>query len=155
MDRSTSSQVFAADGSRLGYIQRRTLFDTRLDRRIPQGAPAGDGRDRGRAPSTSTAGIDINAIARAAIENLEAGKVVQGGSTITQQLVRNLYQRPGARPSAQDQEATLAEELEDAHLRADPRAVPQHRPRTDDQGRTSVGAESASQTYFNASWFRS
>ena len=33
----------------------------------------------------------FSAIARAAVENFEAGEVKQGGSTITQQLVRNLY----------------------------------------------------------------
>ena len=36
-------------------------------------------------------GVDSEGIARAAWKDLSAGKVVQGGSTITQQLVRNLY----------------------------------------------------------------
>ncbi|HEY9715097.1 MAG TPA: PBP1A family penicillin-binding protein [Chroococcales cyanobacterium] len=36
-------------------------------------------------------GIDIIGICRASIRNHQAGKVVEGGSTITQQLVRNLY----------------------------------------------------------------
>jgi penicillin-binding protein 1B len=36
-------------------------------------------------------GIDLSGIARAAWSNLRAGHVVQGGSTLTQQLVKNFY----------------------------------------------------------------
>jgi penicillin-binding protein 1C len=39
-------------------------------------------------------GVDPRAIARAAVANLRAGEVVQGGSTLTQQLVRTLWTRP-------------------------------------------------------------
>ena len=37
-------------------------------------------------------GVDYEGIARARVEeHRRAGKIVEGGSTITQQLVRNLY----------------------------------------------------------------
>src|SRR3989304_838276 len=35
-------------------------------------------------------GVDVRAVARAAVENLEAGDIVEGGSTITQQYVKNV-----------------------------------------------------------------
>jgi penicillin-binding protein 1B len=36
-------------------------------------------------------GVDIGAIARAMVTNLKAGKIAQGGSTLTQQLVKNFF----------------------------------------------------------------
>jgi penicillin-binding protein 1A len=39
----------------------------------------------------SHGGFDLSSIARAAIKNVQAGRVVEGASTITQQLVKNLF----------------------------------------------------------------
>jgi len=39
-------------------------------------------------------GISVTGIARAALDNLRSGRVVAGGSTITQQLVKNYYLTP-------------------------------------------------------------
>jgi penicillin-binding protein 1A len=150
VDRSTSSQVFAADGSRLGYIQSDVVRTPVSIGRLPkelQHATVAIEDERFYEHS----GIDINAIARAAIENLEAGKIVQGGSTITQQLVRNLYISDPERDFERKiREATLAEELEDAHSKS---WILEQYLNTASygtiDGRTSVGAESASQTYFN------
>jgi penicillin-binding protein 1A len=36
-------------------------------------------------------GVDVRGLARAALENLRAGRVVQGGSTLTQQLAKNTF----------------------------------------------------------------
>ncbi len=38
-------------------------------------------------------GVDLKAVARAMITNIKAGRVVQGGSTITQQTAKNVFKR--------------------------------------------------------------
>jgi penicillin-binding protein 1A len=57
-------------------------------------------------------GVDLGAIMRAVTENMRAGKTVQGGSTITQQLVKNLFLTPDQTLRRKAQEAKLAADLE-------------------------------------------
>ncbi|MDZ4760613.1 MAG: PBP1A family penicillin-binding protein [Alphaproteobacteria bacterium] len=57
-------------------------------------------------------GVDASAIFRATVENVRAGRTVQGGSTITQQLVKNLFLTPDQTLKRKAQEARLAVELE-------------------------------------------
>lgn len=57
-------------------------------------------------------GIDPKAMLRAAWRNLVHGEVVQGGSTITQQLVKNLYLDPGRNLVRKFNEAVMAISLE-------------------------------------------
>jgi penicillin-binding protein 1A len=57
-------------------------------------------------------GIDPIGLARAAIRNMAAGHVVQGGSTLTQQLAKNLFLTPGRTFERKLQEAALAVYLE-------------------------------------------
>ncbi len=67
-------------------------------------------------------GIDIQAIGRAALANLRAGQVVEGASTITQQVVRNLLpeQIGNARTLRRKiREALLAIELERRHSKSE------------------------------------
>ena len=94
-------------------------------------------------------GVDYEGIARAAFKNLEAGKAVEGGSTITQQLVRNLYVGRERTLERKIREARLAEELEDRHskrwiLQSYLNSVPYG---TVD-GQTAVGVQAAAQTFF-------
>jgi penicillin-binding protein 1A len=57
-------------------------------------------------------GIDPVGLARASFANLRAGHVVQGGSTITQQLAKNLFLTPNRTFTRKIQEALLAVWLE-------------------------------------------
>jgi penicillin-binding protein 1A len=57
-------------------------------------------------------GIDPFGMARAAFENMMSGHVVQGGSTLTQQLAKNLFLSPGRTYERKLQEAMLAVYLE-------------------------------------------
>jgi penicillin-binding protein 1A len=58
-------------------------------------------------------GVDPRAIARAASANLEAGAIVQGGSTITQQYVKNVLLTSDATLERKIEEAELALRLEE------------------------------------------
>ena len=57
-------------------------------------------------------GLDPIGLARAAFENMSAGHVVQGGSTLTQQLAKNLFLDPNRTFERKSQEAMLAVYLE-------------------------------------------
>ena len=57
-------------------------------------------------------GIDPIAITRAFVENLKAGRIVQGGSTITQQAAKNLFLTPHKSLKRKVQEVILAAWLE-------------------------------------------
>ena len=57
-------------------------------------------------------GVDLEAIARAAKANADAGAVEQGGSTITQQLVKLVFTTRERTLTRKIKEAMLASELE-------------------------------------------
>jgi penicillin-binding protein 1A len=149
-DKGQLSVIYAADGSRLGFIQSDTLRRVIPWRRIPV--------DLRRATVAiederfyKHDGVDLNAIVRAGIKNLESGKTVQGGSTITQQLVRALYIRDPKRDFARKiREAKLASELEDKHSKT---WILHHYlnsvPYGTVGGRTAIGVEAAAVTYFD------
>lgn len=90
-------------------------------------------------------GLDLRYLARASLANLLAGRIIQGGSTITQQLARNMFLTP---------ERTLARKLKEALL-----AIQLERYYTKEEilelylnqvyfGAGAYGVEAAAQTYF-------
>ena len=90
LENGQNSFVYAADGSLLGSIpaeKNRTSVPLRKVGIWMRRATVAIEDHR----FYEHGGVDYEGILRAAWSDLRAGHVVQGGSTITQQLVRNLY----------------------------------------------------------------
>jgi penicillin-binding protein 1A len=138
--------IYAADNSRLGVIpaekNRQPVPYKQISAWMPRSTVAiEDRRFYGHD------GLDVEGIARALMKNVSAGEVVEGGSTITQQLVRNLY--PVSR------ERTVERKLKEAclALKLD-RAWSKQRILTSYMnqvyyGNLAYGIEAAAQTYFS------
>ena len=73
-------------------------------------------------------GFDVGGSARALFENLGSGSIEQGGSTITQQLVKKRLLNEEQDVNRKIREMVLAlPPHREVHQTADPRAVPEHR----------------------------
>jgi penicillin-binding protein 1A len=96
-------------------------------------------------------GIDLTGIIRSAIKDVVTGEAVQGGSTITMQLVRNLYLGNDAKTIKQKiAEAKLALEYNKAHSKQE--ILTQYLntvPYTTVGGQTALGVQAASRVLFN------
>ncbi len=91
-------------------------------------------------------GVDFQGIARAALADLRAGRIVQGGSTITEQYVKNAYLDGDATIARKVHEAVLAWELEDRWSKD--RILTAYL-NTVYYGAGAYGVEAAAQTYFH------
>ncbi|AVM75412.1 transglycosylase domain-containing protein [Magnetospirillum gryphiswaldense] len=100
---SADGQVFAAFGDLYG----ESLDLAEIAPAIAQAVLATEDRR-----FFSHFGVDIFGLARAAWANLRAGHVVQGGSTITQQLAKNLFLTPDRTMKRKVQEVLMALWLE-------------------------------------------
>jgi penicillin-binding protein 1A len=115
-DPGANSVVYASDGkTRLGFITSDVLRSPVNSSSIPQAM-----KDATVAIEDSRfykhKGVDFEGIVRAAVKNLQSHKDVQGGSTLTMQLIRNLYTGDRKRTFARKiKEAKLAEDLENLH----------------------------------------
>ena len=117
IDKGGNSVLFAADGSKLGLIAspqaRAPVSIERIPRTLQLATVAIEDQR-----FYEHGGLDEEGILRAALKDLEAGEAVEGGSTITQQLVRNLcIQNPKRTLKRKIVEAELAEEYFDRHSR--------------------------------------
>ncbi len=108
------STVYAADGQKLGTIQNDVLRAPIETKEMPQNV-----RDATVAIEDQRfyqhKGVDFEGVIRAALKNATSGKTVQGGSTLTMQLIRNIYISGERTFSRKVREAKLAEELENVH----------------------------------------
>jgi penicillin-binding protein 1A len=147
VDIGANTFVYAADGSLLGSIpaerNREPVTAEDMSLWIRKATIAIEDRR-----FFEHNGIDIEGTARAAVANIRAGEIVEGGSTITQQLVRNLYISREQTVQRKVKEACLATKLD--------RAWTKHRILTTYlnqvyYGNRAYGIEAASRTYFSKS----
>jgi penicillin-binding protein 1A len=117
VDKRGNTTIYASDGSKLGVVRSDEAREPASIERVPkalQHATVAIEDER----FYEHGGIDPEAIARAALKNLEAGRTVEGGSTITQQLVRNLcLHNPARDVERKIVEAKLAIEYAERHSR--------------------------------------
>src|SRR4051794_499154 len=121
-DPGASTEVLAADGTRLGFISAdylsRPVSMDRMPKTLQQATVAIEDER-----FYKHKGVDYEGIIRAAVKNPTEHKTVQGGSTLTMQLVRNLYTQDDTRSGIDGykrkiKEAKLARDLEAKYSKA-------------------------------------
>jgi penicillin-binding protein 1A len=146
------STVYASDGTRLGFIAsdtlRRSVPGTQIPLVMKRATVAIEDRRFYR-----HGGVDYVGVVRAAIKNVTSDKTQQGGSTLTMQLVRNLY-TPNSRFRKtlvrKIREAKLAEELENEHSKEWILvAYLNNVPYGTVGGQTAVGVQAAARIFFD------
>ena len=118
-DPGANTEVLAADGTRLGFISADYLSRPITGDRMPQilkDATVAIEDER----FYKHKGVDYEGVVRAAVKNFINRETVEGGSTLTMQLVKNLYTADRSRSGLAGyerkiREAKLAEELENEH----------------------------------------
>jgi penicillin-binding protein 1A len=141
-----NSFVYAADGSLLGSIpaekNRQPIDLSDMSKWVPRATVAIEDRR-----FWSHGALDYPGIVRALWANVRAGHVVQGGSTITQQLARNLYiKKPSQTFSRKATEACLAIKLAREKSK---RWILNAYINQVFYGNRAYGIEAAAQTYFS------
>lgn len=105
-----TTTVYSKNGTILGQFYKEKRFLRTLDQMsscLPQAFISAEDGD-----FYQHEGLDFLSIVRAAIANFKAGHIVQGGSTITQQVIDNLLLKPGRSYIRKLREAILAYRLD-------------------------------------------
>ena len=143
------STILAADGSTLARLFRENRELASIDRIDPDVIDAVIATEDER--FFDHPGYDLRAIARAAIVNATEGRVMQGGSTITQQYVKNVYFRnPSKTLVRKARELRLAIEVERAYSKEE---ILERYLNTVYLGSGAYGIEAAAETYFGTDSF--
>jgi penicillin-binding protein 1A len=140
-----NSFVYAADGSLLGSIPADQNRDPVPLAKMTSWLPAATIAIEDKR-FYQHGGIDYVGIMRALWSDISAGKVVQGGSTITQQLVRNLYTGSQRTFQRKVKEACLAIKLSDSIPK---RQILEEYLNTVYYGNHAYGVQAAAETYFS------
>ncbi len=145
-----SSQIFAAGGQSLGFIQSDVLrTPVRTDQTPTHLREATVAIEDQRFYHND--GIDITGIFRSAVRDVFSGQPIQGASTITMQLVRNLYLGNDTKTIKQKiAEAKLAIEYNKAHSKSE--ILTQYLntvPYGTVGGQTALGVQAASEIFFD------
>jgi penicillin-binding protein 1A len=145
-----NSTLYAADGSKLGVIASSEARDPVSIERIPRTLQLATVAIEDQR-FYEHGGVDVEGIARAAIKDLQAGEAVEGGSTITQQLVRNLcIPDPERNIERKIVEAKLADEYTKRHSRKEILGSYLNIASYGTiEGSTAVGVGAASRIYFS------
>lgn len=93
-------------------------------------------------------GVDFFSIVRAFIKNLQAGEIVQGGSTITQQVTKSFFLTPERSYSRKIKEAILAYRIDKAFSKQEVLYLYLNQIYL---GHAAYGVEAASENYFGKS----
>ena len=153
-EQGATSAVYAADGTRLGFIQGDVLRTP-----VAQSAMTDEMRNATVAIEDRRFykhnGVDYEGVVRAAVKNASSGATVQGGSTLTMQLVRNLYKGNKERTiSRKIREAKMATDLESQHPGEDGKRwilteYLNNVPYGTVGGQTAIGVEAAARVFFD------
>ncbi|NPA13524.1 MAG: PBP1A family penicillin-binding protein [Aquificae bacterium] len=137
------SKVYASDGSLITqfFIQRRVYVS--IDK-IPDHVKNAFISIEDRT-FYSNPGIDVVGILRAAVKNLSAGRIVAGGSTISQQLIKNLFLTPERSFRRKVKEVILAIKLNQVYPKE---KILEMYLNQIYLGHGAYGVEAASQVYF-------
>ncbi len=113
-EQGRSSVIYASDGTRIGFLQSRVVRQPVASTEIPDAMRQATVAVEDRR-FYDHKGVDFEGVVRAAFRNITSGKTVEGGSTLTMQLVRTLYADKDRNIKRKIREAKLAEELENVH----------------------------------------